>query len=124
MDRCNHCGGKRCAKGCTAKLKLKTGPKPTVPVPLLEQTEPLCRHCGQHPIARPRRLCWGCYYRPGVRDLYPNPNEQRYGNGVGLAHVRDCLPTTALPGTPEKLAVFQFRAANRQRLFHPMDATA
>jgi hypothetical protein len=31
------------------------------------------------------------------------------------------VPTEALPGTPEKLAVFRQRAAARMRLWHPED---
>ena len=31
----------------------------------------LCRHCLRHKVSRPRGLCWTCYYKPGVRDLYP-----------------------------------------------------
>ena len=31
----------------------------------------VCRHCRRRPITRPRRLCWGCFYTPQVRPLYP-----------------------------------------------------
>lgn len=31
----------------------------------------VCRHCGRDEVARPRRLCVGCYDAPAVRDLYP-----------------------------------------------------
>jgi hypothetical protein len=32
------------------------------------------------------------------------------------------FPTTALPGTPAKLRVFQKRLRQRVQLFHPLDA--
>jgi len=32
-------------------------------------------------------------------------------------------PTTALPGTPDKIAVMAQRAARGETLFHPQDAT-
>jgi hypothetical protein len=35
----------------------------------------VCRHCRRSAVSRPRGLCWGCYYAPGVKDLYP-PNSK------------------------------------------------
>ena len=35
----------------------------------------LCRHCNRVPSNRPRGLCWSCYYKPGVRDLYPSTSK-------------------------------------------------
>lgn len=84
---------------------------------------PLCRHCRTRLVKRPRGLCWACY-QSAARDLYPPQHEQRIGCGVGAVLVYDCEPTTAAPGSEAKLAVLEFRAANRQRLFHPADATA
>ncbi|TXH10615.1 MAG: hypothetical protein E6R03_15180 [Hyphomicrobiaceae bacterium] len=31
----------------------------------------VCRHCCKSNATRPRGLCWSCFYRPGVRELYP-----------------------------------------------------
>lgn len=31
----------------------------------------VCRHCGERKVNRPRGLCWGCYYTPGVKEKYP-----------------------------------------------------
>lgn len=31
-----------------------------------------CRHCQRNRVCRPRGLCWNCFYKPGVRDLYPS----------------------------------------------------
>ena len=32
------------------------------------------------------------------------------------------LPTTALPGTPDKIAILEERASHCQALWHPLDA--
>jgi hypothetical protein len=84
----------------------------------------LCRHCHRVPSNRPRGLCWSCYYTPGVRDLYPSTSKFAR-RGVGDFNGRACLPplpTAALPGTPEKVAVLIERARLRQGLWHPADA--
>jgi len=85
----------------------------------------ICRHCQKVKANRPRRLCWSCYYRPGVRVQYPS--ESIYGNrGVDDFNGRAKLPpapTGALPGSPEKIAILTQRAAARQALWHPLDAT-
>ncbi len=85
----------------------------------------LCRHCNKRPVCRPRRLCWHCFYAPGVRDLYPSTS--KFGRrGPGNFHGNVPLPpfpTAALPGSPEKIAILEQRAQQRQELFHPEDAT-
>ena len=51
-----------------------------------------CRHCHEGPVNRPRGLCWSCYYRPGVRDLYPSTSKfarRGEGNFNGLAPLPD-----------------------------------
>jgi hypothetical protein len=84
----------------------------------------LCRHCKHVNANRPRGLCWTCYYRPGIRDRYPSTSKfARHGvsdfNGkAALAPA----PTTALPGTPEKVAILEERARQHQALWHPLDA--
>lgn len=30
-----------------------------------------CRHCKQNQVARPRGLCFACYYTPAILNLYP-----------------------------------------------------
>jgi hypothetical protein len=84
-----------------------------------------CQHCHLCPISRPRRLCWGCYYTPGVRELYPSTSKfgrRGYGNFNGNAPL-PAFATEALPGSPEKLAVLAERARRKQCLWHPGDAT-
>ncbi len=85
----------------------------------------VCRHCNEHPVNRPRGLCWGCYYRPGVREKYPSTSKFAYrgvGNFSGNAPL-PVAPTSARPGSPEKLEILAERARMRQSLWHPMDAS-
>jgi hypothetical protein len=85
----------------------------------------LCRHCNRAPVNRPRGLCWSCYYSPGVREQYPSTSKFAR-RGIGDFNGRAApaaLPTGALPGTPEKVAILEARAQTRQSLWHPLDAT-
>lgn len=80
-----------------------------------------CRHCGAEPARRPRGLGWKCYYTPGVKEQYP-PVSLRGNRGVGNdSSRRPTTPTTARPGTAEKLAVLIARAEAGEELFHPLD---
>ncbi len=83
----------------------------------------LCQNCNHASVTRPRGLCRACYYRPGVRERYPSTS--RFARqGVGVASRTPALPsaaTTALPGTPEKVAVLEERAQRHQSLWHPLD---
>jgi hypothetical protein len=84
----------------------------------------LCRHCQRARANRPRGLCWSCYYRPGVRDRYPSLSKfapHGIDDFTGRAPL-PAAPTRALPGTPEKVAVLEQRARQRQALWHPLDA--
>ena len=85
----------------------------------------LCRHCETAPVNRPRGLCWSCYYTPGVRDLYPSTSKfaRRGVEDFNGRAIRTALPTGALPGSPEKVAILEQRAQMRQDLWHPQDAT-
>ena len=86
---------------------------------------PICQHCRQGKVNRPRQLCWGCYYAPGVRDQYPSTSKYaRRGVGNFTEAALVCEPTPAVPGTPEKMEVLAERARMRQRLWHPLDAMA
>jgi hypothetical protein len=84
-----------------------------------------CQHCRKAPASRPRQLCWVCYYAPGVRGLYPSTSKFAR-RGLGNFFARSPLPafpTSAAPGSPEKIAVMQERARLKQSLWHPEDAT-
>jgi len=84
----------------------------------------VCRHCLKGPVNRPRGLCWSCYYRPGVRDRYPSTSKyarRGVGNFNGPTPL-PAAPTSAAPGSEEKVAVLAERARLRQSLWHPLDA--
>ncbi|HEV3143522.1 MAG TPA: hypothetical protein VGZ47_06505 [Gemmataceae bacterium] len=85
----------------------------------------LCRHCQKTKANRPRGLCWSCYYKPGVRELFPSTSKfarRGVANFCGAAPLPDA-PTDAPPGSEEKIRVLMERAANKQALWHPGDAT-
>src|SRR5262249_42783063 len=82
--------------------------------------KPPCRHCHRR-LARPGRgLCWKCHARPEVRVLYPCLVSQRRPESQG-GHPLPSEPTTATPGSPEKIAVLETRASLGLSLFHPSD---
>ena len=84
----------------------------------------MCRHCGRFRVNRPRGLCWSCYYTPGLRDRYPSSSKFAR-RGVGNSNERVLMPTwptSATPGSPEKVAVLEQRAQMHQALWHPADA--
>ena len=83
----------------------------------------MCRHCHRVPASRPRGLCWSCYYTPGLRDLYPSTSKyaRRGLDDFNGEAPLPPLPTGALPGTPEKVAILEERARLRQALWHPQD---
>ena len=84
----------------------------------------MCRHCQRVKSNRPRGLCWSCYYTPGVRDMFPSTSKfARRGvtDFNGRARLAP-VPTSALPGTPEKVAILMERARLGFALWHPHDA--
>ena|SRR6516162_5500149 len=83
-----------------------------------------CRNCKRVESNRPRGLCWSCYYRPGVRELFPSTSKfARRGIGNGNVVVPlPSEPTAAFPGFPEKVAVLEDRARQGVALWHPADA--
>ena len=85
-----------------------------------------CRHCGELGVNRPRGLCWRCYYSPDVSlEDYQSTSKCARRNPDHLtvaARKVACTPTKALPGSDEKVAVLEERAAKGQWLWHPDDA--
>ena len=84
----------------------------------------ICKHCGKNKVNRPRGLCWTCYYTPGVRDQHPSTSKfarRGTGNFTGNAPL-PLAPTSALPGSPEKIEILAERARRREALWHPSDA--
>jgi hypothetical protein len=84
---------------------------------------PACRHCRRPKVNRPRGLCYSCFYRPGVRELYPSthPHARRGVPDFCREAALPPAPTAAPPGSPEKLAVLIERAAGGFACFHPGD---
>ncbi len=83
----------------------------------------ICRHCKKSKVCRPRGLCWTCYYRPGVKEMYPSTSKYAR-RGVGNFAGQAPLPkrsTNARPGSEEKIAILMERALLKQSLFHPDD---
>jgi hypothetical protein len=84
----------------------------------------LCRHCQRVNSNRPRGLCWSCYYTPGVRERYPSTSKfarrgvSDFNGRAGLA----VMPTSAPPGSDEKVRVLEERARLGLSLWHPLDA--
>lgn len=93
---------------------------------LVAQESRTCRHCHDFP-AHPRwarGLCWACRKSPDVRALYPSTNKAIH-RGVMNGHITPPLPpepTLAMPGSAEKVAVMEARAAAGLHLHHPQDA--
>lgn len=84
----------------------------------------VCRHCRREPANRPRGLGWKRYYTPGVKDLYPSTSKfarRGAGNITGVQPL-PAKPTDAVPGSAEKVAVLEARAAAGESLWHPKDA--
>ncbi len=88
---------------------------------------PVCIHC-RRALAMPRRrgLCDTCYARTNIRSMYP---PERRGRQSRFAYEDESIftdiaadePTTALPGSIEKIAILKARAQFCLPLFHPDD---
>ncbi len=80
-----------------------------------------CVHCEVAPANGPRLLCKSCYYRPGVRGMYPYKKHACARRGVSRAPSRLPEPTDALPGTDRKIDVLAGRLFRGEYLHHPED---
>lgn len=81
----------------------------------------LCRHCNRVRANRPRGLCWGCYYKPGVRDLYPTHAKYGPRGGDHNGPSDEPEPTDTEPLTEARILVMMARAAAGQSLKHSDD---
>lgn len=107
---------------------------PTGRTPAPDSSAPPCRHCKQRLAYRPRGLCAHCYFVSAVRALYPPDQAEgsdsgsdvgkAYRSPVGRRAARNLAarPTSARPGTPEKVEVLADRARQGVSLWHPLDA--
>lgn len=118
LTQCRACpGGGKLRRGlcdsCYQRhLRAARGGKPN-------RTGP-CVRCGCVRILRGRGLCWTCHADPEVRWRYARQDglpEEDCNGGYDLPDE----PTTAAPGSPEKLDVLAARYAARRRLWHPED---
>ena len=85
-----------------------------------------CRHCRRMRSNHGRGLCAACGKDPAVRELYPSKRPRRAGAHALYESSGPALkvpePTTAGPGTAEKLAVLIARAEAGECLWHHDDA--
>lgn len=84
----------------------------------------ICRHCHSRKSNRPRGLCWRCYDARSVRDRYFTRSKfSRRGVGLGNIQPRSAdRPSGSFPGSEEKVAEMERRAAMEMELWHPEDA--
>lgn len=80
-----------------------------------------CRHCDL-PGRRPKGLCWRCFNTPEINEQYRSTSKycRRGVSEHGSGEFGE--PTSALPGTEDKIRVLEDRAALGLALFHPADA--
>lgn len=71
-----------------------------------------CRHCGGGPVNRPRGLCWTCYHKPGVRELYPSASKYA-PTGEPTREELDAMITEQL--RPENLPPWWPKTPDQQR---------
>lgn len=83
-----------------------------------------CLHCGKRQARRCGVLCNLCSKLKQVVYQWLLWFIGRGAEGVGRPGdgKRQDVPTSAYPGTPEKLAVLEYRAANGLCLWNPNDA--
>lgn len=79
-----------------------------------------CKHCDRQKEIVRNALCNTCYkrHRSSYRMDYRNTGNR----GAFLGNVVPPQATRAMPGTPEKFAVLEARAAAGFQLWHPGDA--
>jgi len=86
----------------------------------------VCVGCGKAKRIKcaSRRLCDWCFRNPVIREAHTTPETtSRAEEGYGLvpATVLSAEPTTARPGSKEKIAVLEARARDGVLLWHPED---
>lgn len=88
-----------------------------------ETGEKICQHCKKSRINRPRKLCWSCYYTPGVKELYPSTSKFAR-RGVPDKNGETPPPTqaTQIPAGKNRVEVLRQRAARGETLWHSDDA--
>jgi hypothetical protein len=84
----------------------------------------MCRHCQVVRSSRPRGLCWACYRSRRIRNQYPSTSKFAHRGLANNGFEAEQLPapTSAEPGTPEKIEVLASRLAGGQHLWNDDDA--
>lgn len=82
----------------------------------------MCVECGNRVAHHCGRLCRRCWSDHAVRDRHPKIRPAGASRGLGHTPPKlACRPTSALPGTAEKIEVLRLRVLNGEALFHPAD---
>lgn len=111
--RCQRCGcrnesNRKCCGNCLGVLPASPPPK-------------RCRHCDSK-RAWARGLCRQCHRDPSILERFPSSQgEWRSPYEPPPPRRPAALPTSAEPGSPEKVAVLAARYAAGQELWHPLD---
>lgn len=106
----------RCAANPVIRRRFKTAK--------IDRNPPVasCRHCKKGNPTRPRGLCYGCYSDLPTRNSYPPTSHYaRHGIIGSGVHQLPIHPTSAQPGTAEKICVLMDRAQRGESLWHPLD---
>lgn len=80
-----------------------------------------CLHCKDRRFLESRGLCSKCYKKMNIRNLYPREIETQRKSEEPPEPEQLPEPTTAFPGSPEKVAILQKRFTAGQHLWHPCD---
>jgi sulfur relay (sulfurtransferase) DsrC/TusE family protein len=91
--------------------------------PSLKDFLPACRHCGRRVQTLRFGLCWACHGAREIRLLYI-PARAATGLFTNGAPPPPDASTDAAPGSEEKLAVMEARAAGGRQIFHGADRGA
>jgi hypothetical protein len=83
-----------------------------------------CKSCQLRPGNRPRGLCNRCYMNLTIRESMPTIPQNFEVSPVPVTgpFPEPAYPTSAYPGTPEKIAILEARAMAGELLWHPLDA--
>lgn len=135
-QKCRHCGerkarvGRNVRRGLCRRCHEQPGVReqyPGRPTRVPDEVRP-CLECERPAGTRRRGLCRKCYGIPHVRAMYRSISTG--GNRALVAAGEDGErrppladgPTSALPGSDEKIRVMRKRLAAGRHLHHPQDA--
>lgn len=114
-----HIYGRGLCKPCNVKFKHYY---PTIPR-AYSSAKSVCRECGTLAVCRSLGLCSGCYDEEDIRLRHGGRKGPRKANPITQPKFQPQDPTSARPGSAEKILVFLGRYERREFLFHPGDLT-